>query len=303
MSMTTLSLEERRATGLLARTVDYVELTKPRIAVLVLVTVVVGACVGSWGPPLAEPTLLFHTLLGTALVAGSASALNQWWERGTDARMPRTMDRPLPAGRLGTSQVLAFGLTTVVLGIVWLVVAVNALTAALGALTWIIYVGIYTPLKSRTTFNTVVGAVAGALPVLMGWTAVGAPLGLSAVTLFLIVYLWQFPHFMAIAFLYREEYASAGLRMLGSVPGTKRRAGLQALMSALVLLPVSLLPAAMQWAGPIYFAGAICLGVAYLLASARFLWRLDDPSARGLLRCSLVYLPALLLLLLLIPLV
>lgn len=303
MSMSTLSYEEQRTQGLLARAVDYLELTKPRIAAMVLVTVVVGACVGGWGPPLEQPGVLLQTLLATALVAGSASAFNQWLERGTDARMSRTKDRPLPAGRLGSLQVLAFGLVTVMVGLAWLALAVNTTTAWLGWLTWFTYVVVYTPLKSRTTFNTVVGAVAGALPVLMGWTAVGAPLGTAATTLFLIVYLWQFPHFMAIAYLYREEYAAAGLQMLGSVAGTQRRAGLQALMSALVLLPVSLLPTVLQLAGPVYFVVATCLGLAYLTAAARFLWLLDERSARGLLRCSLVYLPALLMLLMLIPVV
>ncbi len=178
MSMTTLSIDETRGASWTARAADYLELTKPRIAVLVLVTVAVAAFVADWGPPGAW--LLANTLLGTALVAASASALNQWLERHTDARMARTADRPLPAGRLTTLQVVWFGGVTMALGMIELVWAVNVSTALLGLTTWIVYVWIYTPLKTRTASNTAVGAVAGALPVLMGWTAVGAPLDLRA---------------------------------------------------------------------------------------------------------------------------
>jgi protoheme IX farnesyltransferase len=289
----------------LARLGDYVELTKPKISLLVLVTVAVSAFLGSWGPP--NAALLLHTLLGTALVAASASAFNQRLERRTDALMSRTSTRPLPAGRLSDRQVVAFGAATIVAGLAYLAVAVNPLTAVLGAATWILYVVVYTPLKPLTPFNTVVGAVAGALPTLMGWTAVGGSLGfeiggggLKAATLFLIVYLWQFPHFMAIAWIYRRQYAAAGLKMLTVVDPTGRRAGRQAAMAALALIPVSLVPV-LQHAGRGYFALALALGVAYLTAAVRFGWRPDEAGARGLLRISLVYLPALLGLLMLVP--
>lgn len=280
---------------------DYLELTKPRIAMLVLVTVVVGAFVGGWGPNV-EPMRLLHALVGTALVAASASAFNQWLERRSDARMARTADRPLPAGRLGSREVILFGLLTLLLGVTWLLWAVNLLAALLGIATWVIYVCIYTPLKSRTTLNTIVGAVAGALPVLIGWAAVEGRIGLPAATLFTIVYLWQFPHFMAIAFLYREDYARAGLKMLASVEGSGPRAGAHAVTAALALVPVSLLPFMLQLAGPVYLLGAVVLGAAYASSSLRFARRLDETSARGLLRISLVYLPALLVLLMLVPL-
>ncbi|MBX3412669.1 MAG: heme o synthase [Pirellulales bacterium] len=280
---------------------DYVELTKPRIAMLVLVTVVVGAFVGGWGPNV-PPLVLLHALIGTTLVAASASAFNQWLERKTDARMARTADRPLPAGRLGSREVIAFGSVTLLTGVVWLLAAVNLLAALLGVATWVIYVCIYTPLKSRTTLNTIVGAVAGALPVLIGWAAVEGRIGLPAATLFTIVYLWQFPHFMAIAFLYREDYARAGLKMLGSVEGTLPRAGAHAVTAALALVPVSVLPFVLQLAGPIYLSVAVALGAAYAAASLRFARTLDRASARRLLRVSLVYLPALLVLLMLVPL-
>lgn len=299
MSISTLAYPERRA-GALVRLADYVELTKPRIAVLVLVTVTVAAFVGSWGPP--EPWLLVHTLLGTALVAASASALNQWLEIDTDAQMQRTAGRPLPAGRLSVWQVVGFGLITILAGTGYLLWAVNATTAALGLLTWFLYVWVYTPLKSRTALNTTVGAVAGAMPVLMGWAAVGAPLDVKAFTLFLIVFLWQFPHFMAIAWMYRRQYADAGLRMLSVVDPSGRRAGAQAVAAALVLVPVSLLPALLQLAGPVYFAWALLLGVGQLACAWRFRLCLDEAAARQLLRASLIFLPALLVLLMLGPL-
>jgi protoheme IX farnesyltransferase len=173
----------------------------------------------------------------------------------------------------------------------------------LGLLTWFTYVWIYTPLKRLTPANTAVGAVAGALPVLMGWSAVGAPLGLKAFTLFLIVFLWQFPHFMAIAWIYRHQYAAAGLQMLPVVDPSGRRAGAQAVVSALALVPVSLIPAVLELAGGAYFGWALLLGVCQLCCALVFLWKLDEASARRLLHASLVYLPAVLLLLMLGPLV
>jgi heme o synthase len=294
----TLTYTDRQP-GVLVRVADYVELTKPRIATLVLVTVAVSAFVAGWGPP--APWLLFNTLLGTALVASSASALNQWLERYSDAQMERTADRPLPSGRLGSGEVLAFGLLTIVLGFGYLAITVNWVTACLGMLTWITYVWIYTPLKRITPANTAVGAVAGALPVLMGWAAVDSNLGLKAFTLFLIVFLWQFPHFMAIAWIYRHQYAAAGLQMLPVVDPSGRRAGAQAVVSALALVPVSLIPAVLELAGGVYFGWVLLLGLGQLACAVLFLLKLDEISARRLLRASLIYLPAVLLLLMLGP--
>ena len=288
MSTTTLSID--RETTAQARVADYLELTKPRIASLVLVTVAVAAFVADWGPP--GGWLLIHTLLGTALVASSGSALNQWLERDTDARMARTADRPLPAGRLSGAQVTGFGLVTIVLGTVYLATCVGLLTAALGLLTWTIYVWIYTPLKRRTSANTAIGAVAGALPVLMGWTAVGGPLDLRAWSLFLIVFLWQFPHFMAIAWIYRREYAGAGLKMLSTIDPSGVRTGAQAMLGALVLVPVSLVPCLSQPSGVFFAAWALALGLGLMLFSAVFFVQKSEPAARRLLLASLVYLPA-----------
>lgn len=288
----------------LGKLTDYVELTKPKISILVLVTVAVAMFAGSWGPP--APWLLLHTLVGTALVAGSASALNQRLERHSDAAMDRTATRPLPAGRLSDREAVAFGVITIIFGLVYLVTAVNALAAAIGGVTWFLYVVVYTPLKRVTPLNTVVGAVAGALPVLIGWAAVGGSFawnstgGLTAATLFLTVYLWQFPHFMAIAWIYRWQYESAGLKMLTVVDPSGWRAGMQAIVASLVLLPVSLAPVTL-FAGPIYFAAAAALGFVYFVFSVQFCLNRDEPSARRLLRVSLVYLPTLLLLFVLIP--
>lgn len=296
MSSSTLSYAARRA-GALARLNDYAELTKPRISVLVLVTVAISAFVARWG--VLDGVLLIHALIGTALVAASASALNQWLERRTDALMPRTVDRPLPAGRLSPVEVLVFGVAAILLGTSYLAWLVNLNTALLGLATWFLYVWIYTPLKPRTTANTTIGAVAGALPVLMGFAAAGAPLGLEAATLFLIVYLWQFPHFMAIAWLYREDYSRAGLQMLTVVDPTGRRAGVQAILAAAALLPVSALPALLHLGGPVYLLGALSMGLAQLAIALQFMRRLDEICARRLLRASLIYLPGLWLLLML----
>ncbi len=299
MSMTTLSIEKPRSTWL-ARAADYLELTKPKISLLVLVTVAAAALVADWGPP--DGWLLAHTLLGTALVAASASALNQLLERHSDARMARTMDRPLPAGRLSPTEVVTFGFAALAVGLLELALLVGPITAALGLLTWVLYVGVYTPLKSRTPLNTVVGAVAGALPVLMGWTAVGAPLDLRAWSMFLIVFLWQFPHFMAIAWIYRRDYAAAGLKMLSVVDASGYRAAAQAVITALVLIPVSLVPCLLHPAAEVYFFWALLAGVAQLACAIGFMLRLSDASARRLLLASLIYLPAIMGLLLLGPL-
>jgi protoheme IX farnesyltransferase len=293
---TAVTYAERRG-ALASRAADYVELTKPRIATLVLVTVAVSAFVARWGAP--NGWSLVHALVGTALVAASASAFNQWMERHTDALMERTLDRPLPAGRLTSGEVWLFGCVTIVLGVAYLAWLVNLATALLGLATWLVYAWIYTPLKSRTPANTAVGAVSGALPVLMGWASTGAPLGIEALTLFLIVYLWQFPHFMAIAWIYRRQYAAAGLKMLPVVDASGQRAGLQAVVSAMALLPVSVLPVGLQLAGNAYLVGSLLLGAGQLLIAVEFLKHLDEVRARRLLRASLVYLPGLLFLLML----
>ena len=282
-----------------ARAADYLELTKPRIAILVLVTVAMSSYIASWGSP--DWTLVLHTILGTALIAASSSAANQWLERESDARMRRTADRPLPAGRLGTIQVLAFSTLTLVAGAVYLALVVNWLVAGWGLLTWALYVCIYTPLKQYSPWNTGVGAVAGALPILMGWSAMGAPLTWRAFALFGLLFLWQFPHFMAIAWIYREQYRRAGLRMLTVVDPTGRSAGLHAVLGSLAMFPVSFAPALMQRdvQALLYLAGALALGFGLLLCSLMFLMSREERTARILLRATLLYLPAILALMML----
>ena len=279
-----------------ARLGDYLELTKPKIALMELATVATAALLAGL-----HAWTLLHALAGIALVAASASALNQWAERTIDRRMPRTADRPLPAGRLTAAEVLTFGVAACVAGAIYLAVLVNVLTAALAVLSWFLYVVVYTPLKPRTTANTLVGAVAGALPILMGWSAMGQPLDLKAFTLFLIVFLWQFPHFMAIAWLYRDQYAGAGLKMLTVTDPSGRRAGAQAVLAALALVPVSLVPAILPTSGTVglYFVGVLLLGAGQLACAVAFLLCIDDKAARRLLRASLVYLPVLMMFLIL----
>ena len=301
MSTTTLSMDSVPAHRW-ARVADYVELTKPRISVLVLVTVAISYCCARWGQP--EPWAMIHAMLGTLLVAGSASALNQYLERRLDLRMDRTADRPLPAGRLSAREVLLFASITVVMGELYLALLVNVEAAIWGLATWIIYVWIYTPLKTRTPLNTAIGAVSGALPVFIGWAAAGSVGNdfLRASSLFMIVFLWQFPHFMAIAWMYRKQYQQAEMQMLSVVDPTGRRAGVQAVAGALALLPVSLLPGLFTpgSGGSVYLVLAFLLGVMQLGFAISFCTRLSELAARRLLKASLVYLPTVLMLALIV---
>ena len=279
-------------TTVAARLSDYVMLMKPRISLLVLLTVSAGFALGSadgW-----HPLVLANALLGIALVATASSAFNQWLERDSDALMLRTLNRPLPAGRLSPAEVLLFGFATGIFGIVWLVAFVDTVTALLSAVTLVLYVGVYTPLKRHTSFGTAVGAIPGAMPPVLGWAAAGAPLDAGAFSLFALLFLWQFPHFLAIAWIYRDQYARAGLKMLPARGQTPRVTGLMAVGYAVVLVPLSLFPAACGLAGNIYLVVALALSAAYLAAAVRFATHESLRSARGLLWTSLVYLPVLL---------
>ncbi len=271
------------------------ELVKIRLTSLVLFTAGIGFCAGALGP--LDYTLLVHTVLGTALVAGGAAALNQFWERDLDARMHRTENRPLPSGRLRPGTALALGSGSAVLGLVYLGLAVNPLTCLLGAITLTTYVFIYTPLKTVTPLNTVIGAIPGALPPLMGWTATRGELSSAGWSLFAILFFWQLPHFLAIAWLYREDYARAGFAMLPVMdPGGERTARL-AVGHVLGLLVVSLAPVAFGLAGMAYLAGALIFGGLFLGAAWQFAHGLTAPQARRLFLVSLVYLPVVLILL------
>ncbi len=278
---------------------SYVTLTKPRIILMVLLTVVVGFVLGARGS--SHPATLLLTLLGTGLVAGGASAWNQVLERSRDARMRRTASRPLPTGRLAPVPAGLFASVLTVVGVVVLALAANELAAAVAVATFLLYVAVYTPLKARTTLNTAIGAVPGALPPVIGWVAATGRLGIEAWALFLIVFLWQFPHFLAIAWIHRDDYARAGHKMLPTVDPKGAITGRQATWYALILVPAGLLPAVVGLAGNLYFAGALMLGLYYLATAARFWFDVCDQTARTLLRASFFYLPIVLLLLLLNP--
>jgi len=278
----------------------YVSLTKPRIVVMVLVTVGVGFLLGARGS--AHPATLSLTLLGTALVAGGASTLNQWMERARDARMRRTANRALPRGRLGAVEAASFGVGLGLAGTAILLWGANWLAAAVAVSTLLLYVFVYTPLKPWTTLNTAIGAIPGALPPVIGWAAATETLGIEAFSLFLIVFLWQFPHFLAIAWIYREDYARGGLKMLPGVDPQGALTGRQATSYALALIPAGLLPATIGLAGPVYFIGALVLGLLYLVAAIQFWTGVSESTARRLLRMSFCYLPLVLLLLVLNPL-
>lgn len=270
---------------------DYLTLIRPRIATLVLVTVAVGAFLARGGLP--SLWLLFHAVLGTALVASGSSALNQLLEHDTDALMERTRNRPLPTGRLSRAHVLGFGLAISVLGTVELLLGTNALATEVAVLSHLLYVLAYTPLKRRTTLNTAVGAIPGALPPLIGWAAVQGSLDLAAWTLFAIVFVWQFPHFLAIAWLHRADYERAGIKMLPAVDEGLAMTGRQAANYALALVPVSLAPAIAGLAGTGYCLGALWLGAVFLGTAIAFALGPSRTSARRVLITSVVYLPVL----------
>ena len=268
------------------------ELIKARLTFLVLLTTLVGFYLGFRGPM--DYLLMLHTLLGTGLVASGAAALNQFLERQHDARMRRTEDRPLPSGRLLPDTALMFGGLSSAAGLIDLALAVNLETSVLGAITLCSYLFIYTPLKRVTTLNTAIGAVPGALPPLMGWTAARGEINVEGWSLFAILFFWQLPHFLAIAWMYRDDYAKAGFAMLPVFdPDGQRTAG-QTVSHTLGLLPISLCPFLLKLAGVVYLAGALVLGLAFLWQAVQFSRELSAQRARQLFYASIFYLPLLL---------
>ena len=269
---------------------------------MVVVTAAAGFLLA--GPPagLSRSTgwvLLVSTLAGTGLLAAGSAALNQLFERETDSRMRRTANRPLPTGRIGPEAALAFAFGLVLLGLVVLLALTNLLTASLGALTVAGYVFVYTPMKRLTSLATVVGAVPGALPPMMGWAAARGELGLGAWALFGLLFFWQMPHFLAIAWMYREDYAQGGFPMLTVRDPEGRATALQMILWGAALVPVSLLPSVLGMTDRVYFFGALALGIAYLLPCLRFARAISKAAARQILLVSVLYLPAILLLTLL----
>lgn len=283
------------------RFADLLELTKPRITLMVVITAAVGFLLADNAGAGAGPfpfLLLLHTLFGTGLVAASGSALNQVIERDLDARMARTARRPLPSGRLDPETALAFGVVLGIAGLVYLVLLVNPLTALLGAATLVGYLFVYTPMKRVSSLATIIGAAPGAMPPLMGWAGYADNVALGAWAMFGILFLWQLPHFLAIAWMYREDYALGGYPMLPVVRPDGAATARQAVLWAAALVPLSLLPSALGLTGALYALGAFVLGLGYLAASIAFSLNPDRKSARRLLLTSVLYLPALLVVML-----
>jgi protoheme IX farnesyltransferase len=274
---------------------DYLVLTKLRITILVLVTAAAGFLLAAGPDP--DLALLVWTLLGTGLAASGAAALNQVVEREADAKMRRTASRPIPAGRMTVARGAAVGAGLSAAGVGILAATVNPLTAFLALVTVLLYVWVYTPLKRMTPLNTIVGAIPGAIPPVMGWTAVTGELGLPAWVLFAILFLWQLPHFLAIAWLFRDDYRQGGFPMLPVVDPGGEATGRQVALYCAALVPVSLIPTFLGLTGPVYFFGALLLGLGFLTAGVMMALRRRGTEARRVLLASVTYLPLLLALL------
>jgi protoheme IX farnesyltransferase len=273
---------------------DYLELSKSRIVFMVVITTAAGFL---FAAKKVDPILLLHTLIGTALVAAGTNALNQYVERAHDAKMHRTRTRPLPDGRITPRAALLFSSAIAVAGTLYLGLAVNWLTAFLGAFTLTSYIFVYTPLKRVSTICTLIGAIPGAVPPLMGWTAATNELALGGWIIFAILFLWQLPHFMAISWMYREDYARGGFVMLSTLDENGASVARQAIYYSLALLAVSITPSLLGMTGTIYLAGAAVCGAALLAASIRFFFDRDTRNARSLFMISNLYLLTVMLLL------
>ncbi len=286
-SVITLVARDRRQVA-----TDLVALTKPRVLAMVLVTTLVGYDVGLTGS--ADYLRMIHLLIGTLLAAGGTLALNQYSERDIDAWMDRTRARPLPAGRLQPLEALLFGVALTLLGTAYLAALVGALVALVTAATAILYLFAYTPLKQRTALCTLVGAVPGALPPVAGWAAARGDVTLGAWVLFGVLFLWQLPHTLSIARLYRDDYARAGVRVLPVIDPDGASTERQIVLACVGLVTVSLLPTVIGWTGPIYLAGALALGLAFAAVGIVQALSPSARAARRVLLASLLYLPLLL---------
>ena len=273
------------------RSGDYLTLTKPRLNFLVLLTTAAAYSLGA--PPEATLAEFLHTLLGTFLVAGGSAAINQVWERATDRLMRRTRQRPMADQRLSVREGTMFGVVLTVIGAAELAFFVNPLSAGVALLTTASYIFFYTPLKLRTSLSTIAGAVPGALPAVIGWAAATNTLSIEAWVLFGIVFLWQMPHFLAIAWMYRDEYARAGMPLLPVIEPDGRSTGRQAVLYSAVLIPISMLPTGVGLATAYYLVGALTLGAVLLFMSIEFSAKRDLATARRLFFGSILYLPIL----------
>ncbi|MEP6946755.1 MAG: heme o synthase [Acidobacteriota bacterium] len=294
MNTITAQLDGRKATGIRDTLAAYFELTKPRIAFLLVLTSAAGFYLGTSGP--FNWPLFVNAMIGITLLAFGVATLNQYMERAIDPLMERTATRPLPSGRLSPTEALVFGLVQCIAAELYLLVLVNALTAILGLIVIVGYVLVYTPLKTRTTACTAIGAIPGALPPLMGWTAATNDITLAAWALFIMQFLWQFPHFMAIAWMYRDQYKAAGIKMLPAVEADGKLTFRQIVLFTVMLLPISLAPFFFAHAGFIFLVGASILGIWFLWASIRAARTKTNSASKTLLLVSVIYLPVLFLL-------
>lgn len=276
------------------RLAAYAELTKPRITFLIVLTAAAGFVLAS--PGRVDYAAMVSAMIGIALLSSGIATLNQYLERDLDALMRRTADRPLPSGKLLPKEALVFGVGLTILAEVYLAVLVNPLTALLGLTVISGYLFAYTPLKTKTTLSTMVGAFPGAVPPLIGWAAARSEIGIEAWVLFAILFLWQFPHFLAIAWMYREDYSRAKILMLPVVEPDGRVTAQQIVVYTLLLLPVSLMPTLLGISGKVYFVGAIILGLLFLYSSVRAALSKSRQEARRLLLASVIYLPLLFIL-------
>lgn len=294
MDTITAEIDEPRSLGLKGRLSAFFELTKPRIAFLLVLTSAAGFYLGTKGP--FDTGLFIKAMFSIALLAFGVATLNQVWERDLDPLMRRTSTRPLPTGRVNTTEALVFGVLQCVIAEIYLLIAVNPLTAFLGLIVIVGYVFVYTPLKTRTSASTAIGALPGALPPLMGWTAAANEISLAAWALFAMQFFWQFPHFLAIAWMYREEYAKAGILMLPVVEPGGRITARQIVMFSIMLFPVSLAPFFLGVSGPFFLVGGGILGFWMIWASIQAARSKTNEKAKKLLLVSVIYLPLLFIL-------
>jgi heme o synthase len=271
------------------RIADYWDLTKPGITFLVVITAFAAAYLASGATP--DLLTLFRAVFGIALISSGGGALNHYLERSRDSLMNRTRNRPIPSGRLHPGEALVFGSILSVSGILYLAIAGNLLTGILGAITLIFYIGIYTPLKSRSPHSTIVGAVPGAMPPILGWTAITGSISVEAFALFAIVFFWQMPHFLGIAWMYRKDYEKGGFLILPVIEPDGKSTMRMSLTYCLGLIPISLLPAVLNLAGSVYFVGAIVFGLGFLYFAIKTTLHISNQNARNLVLASVLYLP------------
>ncbi|MBV9618743.1 MAG: protoheme IX farnesyltransferase [Verrucomicrobia bacterium] len=290
MRAATIESDARGALSGLVR--DLFELVKARLTLLVLLTTAVGFYLGAEGP--VNWTALLHAVLGTAAAAAGAAALNQWWEYRLDALMQRTRSRPVPSGRMRPTEAIVIGSVLSIFGVIYLALVCNPLSGALAAITIIVYIFGYTPLKLVSNFNTALGAVPGALPPMIGWAAARGTLNAGAWMLFAILFFWQLPHFFAIAWMYRDDYARAGFQMISSDDASGARSASQSVFFCMILFVVAGLPAFIRMATVFYLLTEMILGGVFIAVAMRFLKTRTQADARRLFIMSIIYLPLLL---------